>query len=173
MLQQDKWLALARFGAALASSQAPTFGQALGQAGQVGLDALSKARQDFLARKKDADAMAMQRAALAARTAGGGGSGDAAPGFGLSASEVRGLEPLNEEIARMEQALMNAEADAAAATGRIYGSPSAEQLATIANLRRGLGSLISQRTNIMQYGAGLPITGVVAPPATMDYDLRE
>jgi hypothetical protein len=75
MLQQDKWLALARFGAALASSRAPTFGQAVGEAGQVGLDALSQARQDFLTRKEAADAMALQRAALAARTAGRGGDG--------------------------------------------------------------------------------------------------
>ena len=172
MLQQDKWLALARFGAALASSQAPTFGQALGQAGQVGLDALSKARQDFLTRKEAADKMAMARATLAARTAGGGGTDDA-PDIGLSTQEKNALGALNEEIARVEQALMNAEADAAAATGTLWGNPSAEQLATVANLRRGLGSLMSQRTNITQSGAGMPITGGVAPPATMDYDLRE
>ena len=75
MLQQDKWLALARFGAALASSQAPTFGQALGQATTVGLDALGQAREDFLERKAIADQMALKRGALAAR--GGGGRGKA------------------------------------------------------------------------------------------------
>jgi len=103
MLQQDKWLALARFGAALASSQAPTFGQALGQAGQVGLDALSKARQDFLARKKDADAMAMQRAALAARTAGGGGDG-ALPKVPIGAVGI-----FDDQIEALQNELMGAD----------------------------------------------------------------
>ena len=97
MLQQDKWLALARFGAALASSQAPTFGQALGQAGQVGLDALSQARSDFLERKEAADKMAMARAALAARGAGGE---PASPKLPIGAVNL-----FDDEIARIEAAL--------------------------------------------------------------------
>lgn len=103
MLQQDKWLALARFGAALASSQAPTFGQALGQAGQVGLDALQQARQDFLERKAVADEMALRRGALAARGAGGGGAvAEAGPSIGITANQNRVLEDLDQRISQLQ-----------------------------------------------------------------------
>ena len=74
VLQQDRWLALARFGAALAASDAPTFGRALGQAGMVGMDSLRQARLDYEQRKKDAEEATLARAALAARGSGGGSS---------------------------------------------------------------------------------------------------
>lgn len=49
--EMDKRLALAKFGFALAASDAPTFGRAFGQAGIVGLDALSAASKDRQARE--------------------------------------------------------------------------------------------------------------------------
>ena len=175
MMQQDKWLALARFGAALASSQAPTFGQALGQATQVGLDALGQARKDFLERKSAADEMALKRGALALKGAGRGGGGAGSGGggsFGLSASQARGLGPLNEDISRTEQALMEAEAEVADATGTLWGNPSKEQVQRANYLRQRLADLQAQRTTITEIGAGMPITGGVAPTETMDYDVR-
>jgi hypothetical protein len=105
MLQQDKWLALARFGAALASSRAPTFGQAVGEAGQVGLDALSQARQDFLGRKEAADKMALARATLAARTAGRGGGG-APPRVPIGAVGI-----FDDQIEALQNELMMADPD--------------------------------------------------------------
>ena len=151
MLQQDKWLALARFGAALASSQAPTFGQALGQATTVGLDALGKARQDFLERKAMADQMALKRGALAAR-------GAKAPKPGLSANIVRALTALEPDIARAEDKLAQLEADINASTG-IFSSPS-EELVEDYNLQQEkLGELVGRRSAITRMGVGLNPTG--------------
>lgn len=171
MLQQDKWLALARFGAALASSQAPTFGQAFGQATQVGLDALGQARQDFLERKKAADDMAVARATLAARMAGRGDSGSD-PQLGLSASAARGLSALDDEIARTQQAMMEAEAAIADSTG-IFARPSAEQVQAYNTLRDRAGVLETQRSAITRFGAGLPPSSGVAPPPPIGYDIRD
>jgi hypothetical protein len=67
MLNQDKWLALARVGLGLMASQAPTFGQALGEAGMAGVEALQSARADYLERKQAEELMAMRRAAGASR----------------------------------------------------------------------------------------------------------
>jgi hypothetical protein len=174
MLQQDKWLALARFGAALASSRAPTFGQAVGEAGQVGLDALSQARQDFLGRKEAADKMALARATLAARTAGrGGAAAEAAPRFGLSAAQARALDPLNDDISRLEQALLNAEDDAAASEPW-FGSPDENLVGAANTIRDKLATLKLQRDNIVRFGAGLPATGgVVAGGGNVGYDVSD
>lgn len=77
---QDKWLALAQAGMALMSSKAPTFGEALGEAGAAGLGALregqSGAEADRLALLGQIEQSRMGRAkldldrqALAARSA--------------------------------------------------------------------------------------------------------
>lgn len=92
MLEQDKWLSLARFGMALMSSQAPTFGQALGEAGTVGLDALGKARADYLERKQTAELMALRRAA-----AGGKGRGSQFPATGANLLNAR-IEALTTQL---------------------------------------------------------------------------
>jgi hypothetical protein len=99
MFEQDKWLALARFGAALAASKAPTFGQAMGEAGQVGLDALGAARADYQKRKQDAEIMAMKRAAARGKGGGGGLS------VGIGASQNRLLDQLDNEIATLSRDL--------------------------------------------------------------------
>jgi hypothetical protein len=102
MLQQDKWLALARFGAALAASRAPTFGQAIGEASQVGLDAIGKARQDYLERKAAAEMMALKRAAMASKGGRGGGGGGKAPSATM-------MKMFDDEIDDLSSALAMAE----------------------------------------------------------------
>jgi len=107
MFNQDKWLALARVGLGLMASQAPTFGQALGEAGMAGVDALASAREDYLERKQAEELMSLRRAAVSARGAGGGGG--AMPGltFDLSAGEGRALERLDNEIMAVENQILN------------------------------------------------------------------
>lgn len=61
--EQDKYLALARFGAALMSMRP-------GEAASVGLDALQKARADYMERKQTAELMALKRAAASGRGSG-------------------------------------------------------------------------------------------------------
>lgn len=110
LFNQDKWLALARVGLGLMASQAPTFGQALGEAGMAGVDALASAREDYLERKQAEELMAMRRAAMSARGAGGGGGGGGAmPSleFDLSAGENRALEVGEKRIADLELELLN------------------------------------------------------------------
>jgi hypothetical protein len=82
--EQDKWLALAQAGMQLMSSSQPTFGGALGEAGASGLGALRESQagseadrlgllsaieQSRMGREK----MDLERQALAARSAAGGG----------------------------------------------------------------------------------------------------
>lgn len=67
MLEQDKWLALAQFGLGLMSSQAPTLGGAIGEAGTAALGQLGQARQAAVERD-------LAERTLAARTAGAGRS---------------------------------------------------------------------------------------------------
>jgi hypothetical protein len=65
--EQDKWLALAQAGLALMSSQQPTFGGALGEAGLTGISALRTARGERDARIAAAQARADRLAAAATR----------------------------------------------------------------------------------------------------------
>jgi hypothetical protein len=67
MLNQDKWLALARVGLGLMASQAPTFGQALGESGMAGVEALQSARKDYVERKQAEELLALRRAAAASK----------------------------------------------------------------------------------------------------------
>lgn len=69
LFEQDKWLALAQFGLGLMSSQAPTLGQAIGEAGATGIAALRQAREDQQARATAAQTRADRLAAAAARAA--------------------------------------------------------------------------------------------------------
>jgi hypothetical protein len=64
---QDKWLALAQAGLSLMSSQQPTFGGAIGEAGLAGITALRTARDERDARAAAAQTRA-DRLAAAART---------------------------------------------------------------------------------------------------------
>ena len=67
LFEQDKWLALAQFGLGLMSSQAPTLGQAIGEAGTTGIAALMQAREDRRDREVAAQTRADRLAAAAAR----------------------------------------------------------------------------------------------------------
>lgn len=71
----DKWLALAKAGMALMSSKNPTLLGALGEAGNVGLEALNKTRDDYEAAKFDL--LTMQQKMAAARARGSSGKGNA------------------------------------------------------------------------------------------------
>ncbi len=73
IFEQDKWLALAQFGLSLMGSQAPTFGQALGEAGSTGIAALRQAREDQQAREAAEQARADRLAAAASRASTRGG----------------------------------------------------------------------------------------------------
>lgn len=66
LLEQDKWLALAQFGLGLMSSQAPSFGQAVGESGIAALGQLSKARKEAMDRQLAEEELAIRRAAAAA-----------------------------------------------------------------------------------------------------------
>lgn len=71
-LEQDKWLALAKFGLGLMASKEPTLGGAIGEAG-IG------AIGDFQQAKRNFEEARLARATLAARSAGGGGGGRPIP----------------------------------------------------------------------------------------------
>jgi hypothetical protein len=71
LFEQDKWLALAQFGLGLMGSQAPTLGQAIGEAGATGIAALRQAREDQQARATAAQTRADRLAAAAARASDG------------------------------------------------------------------------------------------------------
>jgi hypothetical protein len=92
MLNQDKWLALARVGLGLMASQAPTFGQALGEAGMAGVEALQSARKDYVERKQAEELMAMRRAAGASR-----GRGSQFPATGANILNAQ-IEALNTQL---------------------------------------------------------------------------
>jgi len=81
--RQNRWLALARFGLGLASSNAPTFGQAAGEAGLAALDYMAgmdqQDRENAMAERELAIRQQMADAnMLNATRPRGGGSGDAA-----------------------------------------------------------------------------------------------
>jgi hypothetical protein len=65
--EQDKWLALAQAGLALMSSQQPTIGGAIGEAGLAGITALRQARGERDERIERQQARADRLAAAAAR----------------------------------------------------------------------------------------------------------
>jgi len=160
MFEQDKWLALARFGAALAASKAPTFGQAMGEAGQVGLDALGAARADYQKRKQDAEIMAMKRAA-----ARGGGGGGLKGLTDFTANQARQLEVIDNEIAKIKQ--VAGDLDTPGFFGTMMGYE-AERLDP--NTQRMLDRLQKQRQYIMD-SAVAPVGTVLAPTAGGNYDI--
>ena len=74
-LVRDKWLAVAKAGLALMAAPGGRLLPAVGQAGIVGLDAYQQAQEDFDTRKLKAEETTLKRAALAARSSGGGKGG--------------------------------------------------------------------------------------------------
>jgi hypothetical protein len=171
MLQQDKWLALARFGAALAASRAPTFGQAIGEASQVGLDALGKARQDYLERKAAAEMMALKRAAMAGRGGvGGGGGGNVIPG--LSAPEGRALTALEDQIARAEGDVL-AKKDAVEKTSGWFTYPPEDLVGDLTDAERKFGNLVAQRNAIINYGAGIQNVSANPSQGGVNYNVSD
>jgi hypothetical protein len=147
---QDKWLALAQAGMALMSSKDPTFGGALGEAGQAGLGALRESRTTSEAdrlgllsaieqsRLGEAQ-LELQRQALAARSAAGGGGGGG-PSVGMSTDLQRQLNFLNgqlEAVSAMEMAGQVNSLDA----------------------KNERDSLQAQIRAIYQMGTGLPLGG--------------
>jgi len=165
MFEQDKWLALARFGAALAASKAPTFGQAMGEAGQVGLDALGAARADYQKRKQEAEIMAMKRAAASGRGGGGGGGGGGLEGLTeFTAGQARQLEVLDNEIAKIKQ--VESDLEPLGFFGTMMGRE-AERLDP--NTQRMLDRLQTQRQYIMN-SAVAPVGTMLAPTASGNFD---
>ena len=165
MFEQDKWLALARFGAALAASKAPTFGQAMGEAGQVGLDALGAARADYQKRKQEAEIMAMKRAAASGRGGGGGGGGGGLKGLtDFTAGQARQLEVIDNEIAKIKQEALGGYTPGFFGTMMGY---EAERLDP--NTQRMLDRLQTQRQYIMN-SAVAPVGTMLAPTAGGKFD---
>lgn len=92
--EQDKWLALAQAGLALMASDQPTLGGAIGEAGQVGIEAFRGARDEYeQSRMSIMEAIAAQKAA-AAKAAGGGGGGGRGGTSGIDAV----LKSLNSDL---------------------------------------------------------------------------
>jgi hypothetical protein len=97
--QQDKWLALAQFGLNLMSSQQPTFGGAIGEAGLAGITALRQARGERDERVAAQQARADRMAASAARPETDGISSTERAAYFRAANEAEA------EAARLELAI--------------------------------------------------------------------
>jgi len=108
MYEQDRWLALARFGLGLMSSDEPTFGGAIGDAGSQALDYMHGARGEMMDRRMQEMQMAIAQEELdiARMRATQGGSSDPYRGigprdyFGLWQDQLDALNT-REETARM------------------------------------------------------------------------
>jgi hypothetical protein len=108
---QDKWLALAQVGLNLMSSDQPTLGGAIGEAGLAGVQAAQGSRDQY---EKDRLALTgaleesrmarAQAAAAAAKGAGGGGGGISDP-YEISAGQGRLLTQVNADITRLDTML--------------------------------------------------------------------
>jgi hypothetical protein len=115
--EQDKWMALAEAGMALMSSSQPTFGGALGEAGQAGLGSLRAGTEsaegvrlallgEIEQSRLGREAMQLQRQAAAARAASGGSSGgDTGPSYEISAGQNRLLGQYENDIESLTQSL--------------------------------------------------------------------
>ena len=165
---QDKWLALAQAGMALMSSTAPTFGQALGEAGQAGIGALREvapsAEADRVAllgqleqSRMGREKLALERQALAARSAARGGAG--AESFGeLSAGQGRLLSQYTETITALDEVL----------AGGVPGVTEAQRLAAA----RQREALIDERNSVIRSLAGVPF-GAVAGGGSGVYSMDD
>ena len=89
--RRDKWLALAQFGLALMSSNRPTLGGAVGEAGTQALESLRGSYRDYNQTMMQLwgarEQSQLARLQLAARSAGGGARG---PSFSNVSSHLRG-----------------------------------------------------------------------------------
>jgi hypothetical protein len=168
--EQDKWMALAEAGMALMSSSQPTFGGALGEAGQAGLGALragtESAEGDRLGllgaieqSRLGREQMQLQRQAAAARAASGsGGGGDEITGGSLSAGQNRLLGQYNDAIEGLDNVL----------NGLVPGTTEAQRLA--AADRRD--AFVSERDTIIRSLAGVPFGSSGAPAPQLDFDAQ-
>jgi hypothetical protein len=168
--EQDKWMALAEAGMALMSSSQPTFGGALGEAGQAGLGSLragtESAEGDRLGllgaieqSRMGREQMQLQRQAAAARAASGGSSGDdEITGGSLSAGQNRLLGQYNDAIEGLNNVL----------NGLVPGTTEAQRLA--AADRRD--AFVSERDSIIRSLAGVPFGSSGAPAAQLDFDAQ-
>jgi len=71
LYEQDRWLALARFGLGLMGSREPTLGGAIGEAGQSALDYMAGARESMMDRRMQEAELDLARQRLALSAAGG------------------------------------------------------------------------------------------------------
>ena len=147
---QDKWLALAQAGMALMSSKAPTFGEALGEAGAAGLGALregqSGAEADRLALLGQLEQSRMGREELAIRRQAAAARGSGSDG--LRAKDYITLLMNAEKAAREEATALAPTGVPAPAVASQYEDAVARANA----LRAQYGTLL-----------GVPVGGSIAP----------
>jgi hypothetical protein len=166
--EQDKWMALAEAGMALMSSSQPTFGGALGEAGQAGLGALragtESAEGDRLGllgaieqSRLGREQVQLQRQAAAARAA--SGRGDEGPSLAITAGQNRLLGQYNTDIEGLDNVL----------NGLVPGTTEAQRLAA-ANRRDELVGLRGGLIGVMS-GVPFPRAGS-GGAAEIDYDSR-
>jgi len=107
--EQDKWLALAQFGLQLMSSDNPTVGGAIGEAGAPAIEALQSSRESYdqdrlglLGTLEDyrmgQAQMALRQQAAAARSAAGAGGAPAGPSLGIDTDVNRNLTFLQNQL---------------------------------------------------------------------------
>ena len=167
--EQDKWMALAEAGMALMSSSQPTFGGALGEAGQAGLGALragtESAEGDRLGllgaieqSRLGREQVQLQRQAAAARAA--SGRGDEGPSLAITAGQNRLLGQYNTDIEGLDNVL----------NGLVPGTTEAQRLAA-ANRR---DELVGLRGGLIGVMSGVPFpragSGGAAEPDFIAYD---
>lgn len=152
--EQDKWLALAQAGMALMSSKSPTFGGALGEAGQQGLAALTASREGAAADRLDLMKtleswrqgqmeLALKQQALAARARAGAGAGGDVIGSSLelSAGNERLINKYDDTLEALTQI----------ATGMVDATP-AQMLAA----QERIPAIQAERDNLIRAIAGVP-----------------
>ena len=167
--EQDKWMALAEAGMALMSSSQPTFGGALGEAGQAGLGSLragtESAEGDRLAllgeieqSRLGREQVQMQRQAAAARAASRGSSSGSSdgPDGGISAGQGRTAAQHNSDI-EFYRSTLNGE----------YGPLSPVDRT---NLTNALATSVSRRDALLSGASGTPFGGAQTLPQ-LDLDL--
>jgi hypothetical protein len=169
--EQDKWMALAEAGMALMSSSQPTFGGALGEAGQAGLGALragtESAETDRLGMlgaieqsRLGREQLQMQRQAAAARAASGRSSGsggdDEGPIGDITAGQGRTVAQHNADIEFYRESLSGA-----------YGPVNPGDRVTLTS---ALNTSVGRRNALLTAGSGTPFGGAV-PVGQIDLDL--
>ena len=164
-LESDYWLALAKFGAALAASSGggTTFGQDVGTAGAVGLAAVDQARADYEQRKKDALELAMTKAKFEmdmrvanARLASAGGSGG---GSGEASMDPVSASWYNALIEKRSGILAAIEGLTPPEKGGLFKSASDPDALERVRLNKEL-RLVNVQLQIAERSNGFPILGI-------------